>query len=162
MRKDLLGLLTRSTLEQLYSLAYRDPLTGLLNRRAFDLTPHTWVALIDLDSLKYINDTHGYRKGDEYLICLADELKFLFDEDHAYRLSNGDEFAVTFPDARELTEILIDLQENFFIHFSFGIGSSVEYADLMLKQDKSIREMRGQRAKRGQRPPWAYSLSLCQ
>jgi GGDEF domain-containing protein len=158
MRKDLLGILAESTPEQLYSLAYQDPLTGLLNRRAFDLTSHTWVAVIDMDSLKYINDTMGYRKGDECLVCLAHELKFVFGDDHVYRLSNGDEFAVIWPDAKDLVEILIDLQKKVFTYFSFGIGISMDRADLMLKQDKVIREGRGERAKRGQRPPWATHL----
>ena len=64
--------------------ADRDPLTGLLNRRAFyaqstkllhldeERPGHHLVAVVvDLDHFKRINDTYGHQAGDEALIAVA-------------------------------------------------------------------------------------------
>ncbi len=68
-------------------LAYSDPLTGLANRRAFemqlsDLRRHTGdacalgvLAIVDLDNLKPINDRFGHAAGDECLRQLAMRLE---------------------------------------------------------------------------------------
>lgn len=69
----------------MYKLAYVDPLTGLNNRLyAMDLMSQ-WMAqnepfvmsFIDMDYLKYCNDTFGHKAGDEYLVCTANALKSL-------------------------------------------------------------------------------------
>ncbi len=79
------------------SLAYLDPLTGLHNRRyAMDLMAQ-WVAeerpfllsFIDVDYLKYCNDTYGHESGDEYLIELTGLLKTI---DGELCRVGGDEF----------------------------------------------------------------------
>lgn len=69
---------------QLQALATRDPLTGLLNRRAFDQQArielsrcqrqgHTLtMALLDLDHFKQINDEYGHAAGDQVLRAFAD------------------------------------------------------------------------------------------
>jgi len=66
--------------------ADRDPLTGLLNRRAFEqgvaslLTNRTTadryllLAVIDLDDFKSVNDTHGHTAGDRALVQVAEAL----------------------------------------------------------------------------------------
>ena len=67
-------------------LATRDPLTGLLNRRAFAVraadafaraTPSSQVAyvVIDVDDFKSINDKHGHVHGDTVLRRLATTLE---------------------------------------------------------------------------------------
>ncbi|MEV6812580.1 GGDEF domain-containing protein [Micromonospora sp. NPDC051296] len=83
-----------------------DPLTGLLNRAGL-LAAHTTlaetpqpilVALIDLDSFKAVNDTHGHDTGDQLLIEIADrveEVAALYGG-VAARLS-GDEYAALLP-----------------------------------------------------------------
>jgi diguanylate cyclase len=67
--------------------ADRDPLTGLLNRRAFyDRTSqlvvahgytdsHLVVAMIDLDRFKILNDTEGHAAGDRVLIAVGQALR---------------------------------------------------------------------------------------
>ncbi len=72
--------------ELLTELAEQDPLTGLLNRRAFgQYTRRTWrqaqrdshdlsIAVIDLDNFKAFNDRHGHARGDEVLIAVASTL----------------------------------------------------------------------------------------
>lgn len=59
-------------------LAYRDPLTGLGNRRVLEQTlrevfahpskPGVAVIMADVDSLKMVNDTCGHEAGDDLLI----------------------------------------------------------------------------------------------
>ncbi|MBL0374473.1 GGDEF domain-containing protein [Rhizobium sp. KVB221] len=79
-------------------LSHRDPLTGLLNRRAFEArmsameAPYALV-LIDIDWFKNINDTHGHGTGDEILVVIADMLRDEFGADAVARLG-GEEFAV--------------------------------------------------------------------
>lgn len=88
--------------------AETDPLTGLLNRRAFDeklarAFRHTMrqksepltLVLLDLDHFKSINDEHGHQYGDAYLIKAGQYLRSVIrdDVDYAFRFG-GDEFAM--------------------------------------------------------------------
>lgn len=95
--------------------AETDPLTGLLNRRAFDeklgqAFRHTMrqkseplsLVLFDLDHFKEINDEFGHQFGDAYLNKMAHALRCAIreDVDFAFRFG-GDEFAmVIFADHR--------------------------------------------------------------
>jgi len=90
-----------------------DPLTGLLNRRAFDLLLEQELArlsrsrggsallFMDLDRFKQINDTAGHDAGDALLKAIAERLRRrLRDVDRAARLG-GDEFVVLLPQVAE-------------------------------------------------------------
>ncbi len=91
--------------EELHSAAYADPVTGIGNRRRFDLdlsvalaravdhgTPFA-IVLADLDRFKSINDTHGHGIGDEILRRTAQRLRAgVRDRDKIARIG-GDEFA---------------------------------------------------------------------
>jgi diguanylate cyclase (GGDEF)-like protein len=95
-------------------LAFHDPLTGLPNRRQFmdDLDsalgapPHGGsmhaVILMDLNSFKAVNDTHGHPAGDELLIEIAKSLKEKIGKDALIARLGGDEFAII---ARDLPDI---------------------------------------------------------
>lgn len=87
-------------------LAYTDALTGLANRRSFEMhvaelaeqTPRAYgqfaVLAIDLDNFKNINDVYGHGAGDALLVAIAERLKLLLREgDFAARIG-GDEFVV--------------------------------------------------------------------
>lgn len=100
--------------EALRRLAYRDALTGLLNRRGFDehlgftladLADHDGdlaVILLDVDDLKHINDTRGHAAGDSALCIVADSLRRAVRlGDYVARLG-GDEFAVLLPRTDEV------------------------------------------------------------
>lgn len=89
--------------------ATHDPLTGLVNRRAFMASLVHWLgearersresvlALIDLDHFKVVNDQGGHLLGDELLRRLAGRLKEQVRQtDIAARLG-GDEFALLLP-----------------------------------------------------------------
>jgi diguanylate cyclase (GGDEF)-like protein len=95
----------RESKRQLERIAYVDPLTGISNRRLFDMdmTHLTALArrgggdftllLIDLDRFKDINDTLGHDAGDALLIEATRRLGMeLRESDRIFRLG-GDEFA---------------------------------------------------------------------
>lgn len=100
-----------SVQEQLHELATTDPLTSLLNRRAFahryereaaryDRTNRPIsLLLIDLDYFKLINDKYGHAGGDEALRILADHLRATsrFGTDDVARWG-GEEFAILLSD----------------------------------------------------------------
>lgn len=79
-----------------------DELTGLLNRRGFFNAAHAsldastggWVAYIDLDGLKVINDQQGHAAGDRYLMSVADDLRRTVRQEDLVARLGGDEFVV--------------------------------------------------------------------
>jgi len=85
-------------------MAGEDPLTGLPNRRAFDIVFESAVAnatkepfavmLIDLNDFKPINDRYGHESGDEALKVFAKKLEELVRESDFVARVGGDEFAV--------------------------------------------------------------------
>ncbi len=84
-------------------LSRRDPLTGLLNRRAFfeDVQPESGVSqllAIDLDHFKRINDSFGHAVGDRVLVATAqvlrDTARELPGEDHRAARLGGEEFVL--------------------------------------------------------------------
>jgi diguanylate cyclase (GGDEF)-like protein len=92
-------------------LSRTDPLTGLLNRRAFleELRKElhramrhaepVCLAYIDVDNFKSINDGLGHAKGDEQLALIARALSHdLRKTDFVCRFG-GDEFCITFSGA---------------------------------------------------------------
>ncbi len=84
--------------------AMTDPLTGLGNRRALEMTlPMGDYALLslDLDRFKLVNDTFGHQAGDSVLSQMAAALEVsIRDDDRAYRLG-GEEFLAVLPETTE-------------------------------------------------------------
>ncbi len=86
--------------------AEEDPLTGLLNRRAFteaiavrlvDHSPahtHLAVMMLDLDDFKRINDTHGHLAGDHLLRVVAGLLSEYSPADAIVCRAGGEEFLI--------------------------------------------------------------------
>lgn len=84
----------------------RDLLTGLLNRRGFEVRLSSLLqevkatgkqivfGLIDVNDLKQINDSRGHPAGDEALRQVADILKKNVRQDDIVARFGGDEFAV--------------------------------------------------------------------
>ncbi|MFO7751023.1 MAG: diguanylate cyclase [Desulfobacteraceae bacterium] len=93
----------------LESLAYKDKLTGLMNRRFFDDTLKKELAnceasglplafmIMDLDNFKPVNDTYGHDIGDTVLREIAGVVRELTAEKGIACRYGGEEFCVVFP-----------------------------------------------------------------
>ncbi len=97
--------------ETLRSQSFRDPLTGLFNRRYMDdalareisrAQRHggpVSIAMVDIDHFKRFNDTHGHEGGDALLVAFAQLLgDHARSEDIVCRYG-GEEFAIILPGA---------------------------------------------------------------
>jgi diguanylate cyclase (GGDEF)-like protein len=104
---------------QLLDMAYRDALTGVGNRKAFEeqLTAEWRIAsttnqpmalfFIDLDHFKEVNDRFGHDAGDALLVCVAERLRSnLRGPDRLFRLG-GDEFTLLMPGGNAKTALLL-------------------------------------------------------
>ena len=94
----------RARLHALEKAAYRDSLTGLGNRRAYEQEleqvlargARIGVMLLDVNGLKAVNDRFGHARGDDLLRALALALRWNVRRgDHLYRLG-GDEFTLVY------------------------------------------------------------------
>ena len=130
-------------LNEVRFLADHDPLTRLLNRRAFvsrldgevaRATRHGHslaLVLCDLDDFKELNDRFGHAAGDEALHAFARTLQSSVRKgDEAFRIG-GDEFALLLPEASEsdaraaLHRVSAEVEG---IRASFGVASCPENA----------------------------------
>ena len=150
-----------AVVHHLVEQALTDPLTGINNRRAFEIDldretararrhrrPLT-LAVIDVDGLKEVNDRQGHRAGDETLRAVADALRTTARrEDGAYRIG-GDEFALLLVDAEVPDEdVLLDrLRDAGAPPCSVGVASLREDAegDLLTTADERLYELRRRR-----------------
>ena len=95
------------------ALCHVDELTGLYNRRGFQVSGDRllrlsqrrsvglWLLCADLDGLKGINDRFGHGAGDAALVETANALRATFRSSDAVGRLGGDEFAVLALDAAE-------------------------------------------------------------
>lgn len=100
-------LVLAAMLQESFNMAFRDELTGLPGRRAFNThlqrAGGTFsVAMIDVDYFKRFNDTHGHDAGDDVLRLVAAQLARVSDGGRAFRYG-GEEFAVVFLDRQAHT-----------------------------------------------------------
>lgn len=119
--------------QSLLDYSERDALTGLLNRKTFEEQfirfaslaanapisvpeqvneseqPQQWLAVVDIDHFKQVNDRYGHLFGDEVLILVANLLRTSFRaQDRVFRFG-GEEFvillrSVTLQDAHQIFE----------------------------------------------------------
>ncbi|MCH6266586.1 GGDEF domain-containing protein [Neobacillus citreus] len=96
-------------LKHMEKLTIVDSLTGLYNRRYFDLSMEKTIPfsqrincplsliMIDIDHFKNINDKYGHLCGDEALKHIADIIKRNVRTSDAYVRFGGEEFAIILP-----------------------------------------------------------------
>lgn len=157
------------TREEMIRELMTDCLTGVGSKRAFEeWDGKRYVAIVDADSLKWVNDTWGHAAGDALLRCIGSTLKKEgFD---IYRLG-GDEFAVILSEASEVAKFVVSaeslIRRTQFgwagsdghprhavgARISIGVGGTSETADRMLLAMKNLRTKIGLRAERGAIPP---------
>jgi len=164
----LLLMLNHRLIADVYQMASRDALTGVLNRRRIEeeavrlrarcmRTGETLaIMMIDIDFFKSINDRYGHPVGDKVLCALADiAQKSIRAEDYFARYG-GEEFCMLLTSTNE--NEALDLAERLrlaFAEFSLAVGkerlnitvsigvadSSVvglEFADLVMAADKAL------------------------
>lgn len=140
---------------EMMDAAERDGLTGLLNRRGFFARLEKlcgqiraadnggYLAMIDLDKFKQLNDTHGHAKGDAALVAVGDLLlRHTRREDIAGRLG-GDEFILWIDSAHQ--ESLHRICENLLVSMpalcsdigldGFGLNMSIGVTQLRPGRD---------------------------
>lgn len=106
-------------------LSFQDPLTGIYNRRGFlqkleeiltwkeNFGKYLYIISIDMDRLKYINDTFGHAEGDFAITTLANAIVQTGGPDSICSRFGGDEFTCVLisdsPDTykeKEISELL--------------------------------------------------------
>jgi diguanylate cyclase (GGDEF)-like protein len=162
------NLFTQTIEEQqlkLEHMSLSDGLTGIANRRAFDIRllhdielsvrkkSHVAILLMDIDCFKLYNDNYGHAAGDECLkiiaTCIKNALKRSSDFVSRY---GGEEFVCVLPDtnlkgAKDIAmDIMRSVQEAKVVHhystvtdhITLSMGIAVSGPDLVLLPDKLL------------------------
>ncbi len=135
----------RQMQKQLSWQASHDPLTGLANRREFEVllerllasareqNKHHALLYLDLDQFKVINDTCGHIAGDELLRQIAGLMRPLIRDSDTLTRLGGDEFGILLegcyiPQAEQIAHKLLEALEDFRFVWqdkSFRVGVSI-------------------------------------
>src|SRR3990167_3397659 len=132
----------RQALEELEHIAHHDYLTGLPNRRLFEIIFERDIAsakrhkqclalfYIDVDDFKMINDTFGHPVGDEFLKKLAKRFQSLLRKEDLIARLVGDEFAILAQiddskDAEDIAEKLLQKIRKPYTIKSHRISASI-------------------------------------
>jgi GGDEF domain-containing protein len=107
-------ILMLSVLQDSHNMAYRDDLTGLLSRRAFNehlngLGRRYVIAMLDLDHFKRLNDSYGHDVGDQVLRLTGAKIQAVGGGGRAFRYG-GEEFVIIFP-GKSKEDVLACLEE---------------------------------------------------
>ena len=167
-----LTLIQRELLSRLIINAFRD-ITGVHNKTSLEKfiqelsnRPSTFgvgVMMFDLNNLKYVNDTYGHEKGDEFIQTFTYCLTRILDSDSFLARYGGDEFILIQQDTslselHEMADKLYSLVQEYntrtTLPLSYAIGYEVSFqnhyfmmedlinaADKKMYQDKSLKKI---------------------
>ncbi|MCR5601024.1 MAG: GGDEF domain-containing protein [Ruminococcus sp.] len=120
---------------QISVTAYTDSLTGVKNKAAYQKmrqqleyeidegTAKFAIVMVDLNRLKYVNDTYGHEKGDFYIKGSCKMICDLFKHSPVYRFG-GDEFVVVLTgDSYDVRGELLEMARNAFLKSGTREGS---------------------------------------
>lgn len=147
----------RVHLDELTGVGSRQAMLQHLELLAADHGQDFFIAMIDIDEFKQINDRHGHLYGDKVLRCFGTCLSMMGKTCYPYRFG-GDEFCVLFMESRQDTvhQLLHWLQKDFsrimkphcgdeMITFSAGFAKRdrnqsimeiIHFADMALYESK--------------------------
>jgi diguanylate cyclase (GGDEF)-like protein len=148
---------SRQVQENLRYLSYHDALTGVYNRTFFEKElalgeqqeiHHIGVFAVDIDGLKFINDTIGHGQGDRLLIRAASVFRNTFREQDVVARIGGDEFVVLVRNCSQedmdmfYEKLRLNIKENNQLNTSepIPLEMSVGYA-YMAEKDKLLSEL---------------------
>ena len=122
----------------LHEISRSDQMTKMNNRNAYEMERNSIpnyarknlaCVYIDVNDLKYINDTEGHESGDEMLKFVATQITQYFGKQHTYRIG-GDEFVAFIVDPTsdwEITQRITELKHTIERQgYNVAVGSSVD------------------------------------
>ncbi|AAY61901.1 diguanylate cyclase domain protein [Rickettsia felis str. Pedreira] len=125
----------RNDLEQSVNLAAKDGLTGLFNRRYFDIhlkqmiekankeSIKLYLLMCDIDNFKHVNDTYGHQAGDKVLTIVSRILKNTLRVTDLIARFGGEEFTI----------LLTDIDISKAIETAERVRVKIEYMDFHIE-----------------------------
>ncbi|MFV9929894.1 MAG: PleD family two-component system response regulator [Rickettsia endosymbiont of Haemaphysalis japonica] len=125
----------RNDLEQSVNLAAKDDLTGLFNRRYFDIhlkqmiekanqeSIKLYLLMCDIDNFKHVNDTYGHQAGDKVLTIVSRILKNTLRVTDLIARFGGEEFTI----------LLTDIDISQAIETAERVRVKIEYMDFHIE-----------------------------